>query len=324
MDPIDRILQARTARELFAGADAEILYKKLQRQVHPDLNQTRLADATAAFVRLNELYKKLSTGNATTFTTKKATWTVLDDVWRASGVRYRAVDKTEDTWVAYVATTQATGPFVEGHRNLENLTKDLLEDDQLNGTTHRYFFPRVMDKFKLGDQKKEARVLSAELPDTRWFPLSSWTSIDPKDIAWIARRVLIALDLVHSKGFVHGSPHLEAIIIEPAQHGVMLKDWQYSVRKGDPIQLIDPQAKDAYPTWVKDVDSTKDARIDLMVVGHAFEKLSKASAAPPWMEEFFHELRVNPPKKAVYALEKLTKLLDEKWERRFHPMSYPK
>ncbi len=324
MDPIDRILTAKTARELFAGGDIEILYKKLQRQVHPDLNQTRLADATAAFVRLNELYKRFSSGDGTTFTTKKATWTVLDDVWRSSGVRYRAVEKTEDTWVAYVATAQATGPFVEGHRVLENVTRELLKDDQTNGTTHRYFFPRIVDKFKLGDKKVEARVISAELPDTRWFPLSSWTSIDPKDIAWIARRVLIALDLVHSKGFIHGSPHLEAVIIEPAQHGVMLKDWQYSVRQGDPLQLIDPVAKAAYPSWVKDVGSTKDGRIDLMVFGHAFAKLSKASAAPPWLEQFFQELSVNPPKTAVQALEKLTALLDANWERRFHKMEYPK
>lgn len=324
MNPIDRILQARTSRELFAGEDVESLYKKLQRQVHPDLNQDRLEDATAAFVRLNEFYSRFNSGDGTTFTTKKATWTVLDDVWSSSGVRYRAVAKTEDTWVAYVATTQATGPFVEGFRILENLTRSLTEDDQRDSTTHRYYFPRILDKFKLGDQKKEARVISAELPDTRWFPLSQWTSVDPKDIAWIARRVLVALDLIHSKGFLHGSPHLESILVEPAQHGVMLKDWQYAVRKGDPLVLVDPHAMEAYPSWVKDVGSTKDGRIDLMVFGHAFEKLSKASAAPPWLVEFFRELRTNPPKKAVYAMEKLTALLDKNWERKFHPMSYPR
>lgn len=324
MNPIDRILQARTASELFSDDDSEKLYKKLQRQVHPDLNQDRLTDATAAFVRLNELYKRLTKGDAITFTTKKGTWTVLGDVWRSSGVRYRAVEGVEDTWVAYVATTQATGPFVEGHRILDTLTKDLLESDLRDATTHRYFFPRVLDKFKLGDQKKEARVLSAELPDTRWFPLSQWTSVDPRDIAWIARRVLIALDLVHKNGFLHGSPHLEAILVEPEKHGVMLKDWQYAVRKGDPLQLIDPKAKDAYPAWVKDVNSTADGRIDLMVFGDAFEKLSHASAAPPWLEDFFKQLKLSPPKEAVTALKKLTALLDEKWERKFHPMSYPR
>lgn len=322
MDSIDRILQARTARELFDTAEPEKLLKKLQRQVHPDLNHDRLAEATEAFVRLNELYALL-TKRTTTFTTKKATWTVLSDIWRSSGVRYRAVEGVEDTWVAYVATTQATGPFVEGHRILELLTKELLESDLQHTTTHRYFFPRVLDKFKLGEQKKEARVLSAELPDTRWFPLSQWTTIDPKDIAWIARRGLIALDLVHRHGFLHGSPHLEAFIIEPKQHGLMLKDWQYAVRQGDPLQLIDPKAKAAYPTWVKDTHATADGRLDLMVFGDAFERLAHASSAPAWFEEFFHQLKVSPPPKAAIALDVFTKLLATKWERKFHLMNYP-
>lgn len=320
---IDQILRARTANELFGAGDADTIFKKFQRSVHPDLNPDRLADATAAFVKLSELYKKHGKVETTTFVTKKGSWTLGGDVWKSSGVRYRSVEGSTDTWVAYVATTQATGPFTEGHRILESLTKDLLEDDLKNTTNFRYFFPRILDKFKLGDQRREARALSAEVPDTRWFPLSSFTSIDPRDIAWIARRALVALDLIHSKGYLHGSPHLEAFIIEPVQHGVMVKDWQYAVRMGDPISNVDPQALKAYPSWVKDVGATKDGKLDVIVFAHAFLSLSKASGAPLWLQEFFAGILKNPPSSAAMVLNELTELLDKHWERKFHPMAYP-
>ncbi len=325
MSPIDRVLQARTARELFGETDAEAEFKKLQRQVHPDLNPDRSTDATAAFVRLSELYKLLSKATEpSVFVTKKGSWSAsASDVWTSSGVRYRALTGTEESWIAYVSNPAATGPFVEGHRNLENLLRETLEEDLRNTTTHSYFLPRVLDKFKLGDQRKEARVLSAELPGTRWFPLSLWTSMAPEDIAWIARRGLIALDIVHKHGYLHGSPHLEAFLIEPEQHGVMLKDWQYSVRQGDPLQLVDMRAKNAYPKWAKEVNATRDGRIDLMVFGHAFDELCKMSSAPPWLREVFQQLQSDPPKKAVDALRKLTEVLDNHWPRKYHPMAYP-
>lgn len=323
MDAIDLILSVTTPAELFKTDDAEAYLKKLQRAVHPDLNPTRVEDATLAFVKLNQFYKRFTTKTFATVTTKRGSWTVLADVWKSSGVRYRAVEDTDETWVAYVATPGASGSFVEGHRILEDLVRTLEEKDAAEGTSHRNFFPLTLDKFKLGEHKREARVLSSGVVGTRWFPLSQWTSVDPKDIAWIARRGLVALDLIHNAGYLHGSPHLEAFIIEPEQHGLMLKDWQYSVRRGDPLRLIDPQAKDAYPAWAKDTDATKNTAMDLMVFGHAFAKLAKSSNAPAWLERFFHKLQTDPPKKAVHGLRKLDELLDAHWERKFHPMAYP-
>lgn len=320
---IDQILRARTAQELFGSGDADATFKKLQRAVHPDLNPDRLADATAAFVKLSEFHKRHGKGETLTFTTKKGSWTLGGDVWKSSGVRYRSVEGSTDTWVAYVATTQATGPFTEGHRILENLTKTLLEDDLNNTTTYRYFFPRIQDKFKLGDQRREARAISAEIPNSRWFPLSSFTSVDPRDIGWIARRALMALDLVHSKGYLHGSPHLEAFIIEPEQHGLMLKDWQYAIRMGETISNVDPRAIKAYPSWVKDMGATNDGKLDVMVFAHAFSKLAKDSGAPVWLQQFFTELHGNPRSSAAQVLHELTDLLDKHWERKFHPMAYP-
>jgi hypothetical protein len=323
---IDLILNAATPQKLFpVAAEADAVFKKLQRQVHPDLNPTRQSEATAAFVRLQEFYKKLTGGPAkSTFVTRKGSYTVLKDVWKASGVRYRAVEGTEETWMAYVATPGAQGPFVEGHRHLSALNRLLEEQDSKAGTTLRYFLPRVLDQFKLGDGKVEARILSAEAPGTRWFPLSQWTSMDAHDIAWIARRSLVALDLVHKHGYLHGSPHLEAFIVEPVKHGLMLKDWQYAVRQGDPLQLIDPQAKSLYPSWSKEPAATRKAELDLIIFGGAFAQLSRSSGAPLWLQEFFQQLQKTPPAKAEWALAKLTALLDSHWKRAFHPMEYPR
>ena len=53
--------------------------------------------------------------------------------------------------------------------------------------------------------------------------------LDPRDVAWMWRRLLVALGLAHRAGVVHGAVLPDHVLIEPADHGVVLVDWCYSV-----------------------------------------------------------------------------------------------
>jgi hypothetical protein len=53
--------------------------------------------------------------------------------------------------------------------------------------------------------------------------------VDPRDVAWMWRRLLVALGFAHRAGVLHGAVLPEHVLIHPEQHGLVLVDWCYSV-----------------------------------------------------------------------------------------------
>jgi hypothetical protein len=77
----------------------------------------------------------------------------------------------------------------------------------------------------------------------RRFP----AGLDPRDVAWIWRRALVALGFAHHSGLIHGAvlpPHL---LIHPNEHGLCLIDWCYSSRGPNPAML--PALVARYRSW---------------------------------------------------------------------------
>jgi hypothetical protein len=52
--------------------------------------------------------------------------------------------------------------------------------------------------------------------------------IDPRDAAWIWRRLLVAVGAAHRAGLIHGAILPEHVLIHPDEHGLALVDWCYS------------------------------------------------------------------------------------------------
>ena len=75
--------------------------------------------------------------------------------------------------------------------------------------------------------------------------------LDPRDATWIWRRLLVALGAAHRAGVLHGAVLPPHVMIHPAEHGLVLVDWCYSVsRPGGPIPAILERYRDWYPPEV--------------------------------------------------------------------------
>lgn len=320
---LEQILKAKTLADLIdtkLNDDAFLReYTKLLRLTHPDMNPHDSSKATDAFVHLQALKaRKVIPGQHITVKTKRNTYLIGEDRWKSSGVRYRSIVGDDQSWLAYVSIQKATGSFVSGYRNLKEIRTKAKDEDR------EHFFPLIKDSLRFGENElKEARVITADVPGTRWFGVDDFKLISPRDIGWISRRVFIALDLTHKAGYLHGSPGLDSLLIEPVQHGIMLKDWQYSVKMGEPLSLIDSKAAKYYPTWAKDSGSTKDGKLDIIIAAAGLKELALASKSPDWLIKFFDYLVKYTPKTANIALGELTEALDDHWPREFHPMAYP-
>jgi hypothetical protein len=74
--------------------------------------------------------------------------------------------------------------------------------------------------------------------------------LDPRDAAWMWRRLLVAVGFAHRAGLVHGAVLPPHVLIEPADHGLVLVDWCYSVLPGDRVPALVPDYADWYPAEV--------------------------------------------------------------------------
>lgn len=72
--------------------------------------------------------------------------------------------------------------------------------------------------------------------------------IDPRDAAWMWRRLLVALGFAHRAGVLHGAVLPEHVMIHPEEHGLVLLDWCYSVTSAaGPVPAIVGRYRDWYP-----------------------------------------------------------------------------
>jgi hypothetical protein len=65
-----------------------------------------------------------------------------------------------------------------------------------------------------------------------WYTLEEvndrFPVLDPRDMAWMLRRLMVVLGLAHELDIVHGAVLPSHILIHPEKHGLTLIDWCYS------------------------------------------------------------------------------------------------
>ena len=77
--------------------------------------------------------------------------------------------------------------------------------------------------------------------------------IDPKDMAWMFKRILVAIWVAHEQGIVHGAVLPQHILLNLVNHGILLIDWSFSAKISETyIKAIDSTCKDFYPLSVFD------------------------------------------------------------------------
>src|SRR6185369_10951168 len=121
------------------------------------------------------------------------------------------------------------------------------------------YVPRLVETFRhrsASGPTRRANVIAtsaSRLHSLAEVQLKRPHGLDPRDAAWMWRRLLVAIGLAHRAGVVHGAIVPQHVLIEPDEHGVVLIDWCYSA--SDPaehIAAIVPGHRDDYPPEVLD------------------------------------------------------------------------
>ena len=75
--------------------------------------------------------------------------------------------------------------------------------------------------------------------------------LDPRDMAWMYRRILVALGFAHQAGYVNASVIPSAVLIHPEKHGLIIFDWVYGAPDGGDPLGVESNYEDYYPPEIR-------------------------------------------------------------------------
>lgn len=297
---------------LFTGDRPKRCYRQLAALVHPDIHPGDAA-AAAAFQRLSQLWDQFSRG---------------DEEPAEAGPLF-----TGDIANLYLHEGGLVKiPRDPADNDLMDREARALKALARNGDTGTTMYAsHLISRLRYQDpatgMERRANVIGrhdhcvtlADVHDA--YP----AGVDPKDAAWMWRRLLVAIGHGHLAGLTHAAVTPDHVLIQPEQHGLVLVDWCYALQAGERAVAVPAQYADWYPPDTKtappghDLDIWLAAKCMLHVMGERVPRQLAAFARGCMLAR--PESR---PSDAGSLLLELDDVLERLWgPRKFHPFSMP-
>ena len=286
--------------ELF-GADAARSYRRLARLTHPD---TCPGDerAARAFAKLTSFWRDHQTGPLVARGD-------IANLYRVSQGLLKLVRDPADNDLM--------------RREAEALTQ--LRDQA--DARFRAYFPSLVqarrhEEIRSGIQR-HANLIG---PLTGFRSLAEVRSafpagVDPRDAAWMWRRLLVAAGAAHRAGVIHGAVLPEHVMIHPAEHGLVLVDWCYSVRApAGRLRAVVQRYRAWYPPEVL-AGQLAGPHLDIWLATRCMTELI-GGRMPPRMAAFARGCLLASPGRRPWDAWRLLAEFDELLERLYGPRTY--
>lgn len=336
----EQVESAKTPADLFTDPDrARSTYRRLARIIHPDTNKND-PRAHEAFEKLGLLWDEYNgvsrkprhaAGPANTpkgliFESKRYTFFVGDIVKRADYANIYPAEYIDGTVHRYGALKLPRSP--KNNDLIENEVKmlKLLKE----GVPERYqmFHPTTIDTFIHRDKvtnKQRRAVVTNALPKfvSLQEVLDAYPNgIHPRHVAWITRRLWVALDVAHKAGVVHGAVFPENIMIHPEDHSVVLINWSYARPVGEQLKAVVPRYRDE--GWYGlSLNKKLDHRIDVKLAAKTMEAMLGNQDAKSF-RAFFKGCQVASTPDAGSLFAEFEELLTQVYgERKYVPFNMP-
>jgi hypothetical protein len=205
------LIEAAAGPDELFGSDAARAYRRLAQLTHPDAHpgDGRAADA---FAKLAALWRQ-----------HQASSGVL--VARGDIANFYRVDRG----LLKMARDPADNDLMRAEATALTQLRDRVD------APLRAYFPNLVEAQRRQDPgsgvRRRANLIG---PLTEFRNLAEVRAafpggLDPRDAAWMWRRLLVALGAAHRAGLIHGAVLPEHVMIHPGEHGLVLVDWCYSV-----------------------------------------------------------------------------------------------
>ncbi|MDI9916790.1 hypothetical protein [Rhodococcus sp. IEGM 1379] len=261
---LETVESASVASDLFGPVSHDVAprramkrrYYRLVSVIHPDrVCLGDVARSAAATARLNELYgiwvaQADSMNIGPVYIGERGEYRLGGSVASGSvSELYGARDQSGTSVVLKIPRDCRANSMIEAERNA-------LGDIAHSGNSgwSVFYFPRLVDRVSHHDnvsgERREINVLNDLTGEflTLSDVLAAYPNgLDPRDWAWMHRRLLRTLAVAHAQGWVHTAITADNILIHPDLHGVVLAGWSFATRPGDrPVATI-ASAHPSYP-----------------------------------------------------------------------------
>ncbi len=205
------------------------------------------------------------------------------------------------------------------------------------------FLPTVLESFGYvggpNEPPRHANVLRLH-PDVRSPADDLYTlaevraaypaGLDARDVAWVWRRLLTVLGFAHAAGVAHGAVLPVHVLVDPADHKLVLIDWAAATLPARPTPPVPPAAPAAYRAWVAvdrypshAADVRLAARCMLALLGSA-DDTPPPPAADPAVVRHLDRAAHAAASEAWQLRAEFDQLIDTLWgPRRFRPLTMP-
>ncbi|WP_333770252.1 molecular chaperone DnaJ [Streptomyces sp. IBSBF 2435] len=117
---------------------------------------------------------------------------------------------------------------------------------------HRAYAPTLIESFRQRHDDGTEHVVNALAALPGFHTLAEVAAahpggLDPRDAAWMWRRLLTALGWAHRARLIHGAVFPEHVLIHPEMHGLVLVDWCYATATGTDLPVLLSQHAGSYP-----------------------------------------------------------------------------
>lgn len=327
---LDEVLNATSLMHL-EGADGKKpnrVFLMYARKVHPDMFQdtdtkTKAEKAMAHLSSLKDQSEGKSTGPS--LSKPRASKNVIRTKKHTYELKH--LFHKNDTFTKYITT------YDDGHKEawlfiLNSPTDNDLAETHIEAikkiddvpSDYRLFFPAIIESFDYRDEQTgETRKIISTHVAPGFRTMSDILDVYPdgisgRDVAWMFRRMLVAVGNAHELNIVNGAPTFDSFMIHDAQHGIILSDWQYSVETGQPLKVIPAKYKDFYPQYALDGHPVDD-RLDLYVISKMAELLL-GKREPQQLRNFFKGCQLSKVPNAAELLSEFDTLLDRLYGKR--------
>ena len=200
------------------------------------------------------------------------------------------------------------------------------------------YLPNLVDTFVYQSSGMDRKTLVFE-KDSGWYSLEDVhkaypDGIDPKDMAWMWRRLLVVLGFSHGNRVIHGAMLPRNVLILPDEHGLMLVNWHHAVRdpliSGEYMRIVDHEYRSWYPHEVLKTgipsfgtDIQMSAKCMIWLLGGDPHSKVFPNSVPAPIKAFLKGCILpgsRAPQNAWHLKEEFDELLGRLWgERKFHP-----
>jgi len=229
---------------------------------------------------------------------------------------YKARNSKDENVLIKISSKPSYNPWLEKERIFVRKNKDK-------------YIPGIIDSFFITDNGRRYQVLV--MPYVEGYVsitdiLNAYPDgLDPRDAAWIGRRIMGQVVLAKELEVVHTSIIPDHLLVNVHSHDPLHIGWGHSIKEGEKLSLIISKWKDNYPPEVFD-KKRLDEKTDVFMAGQMMVSLFGKNKYPESVRKvLLKSIDLSPSKRpdAVKTLSEFTYVIRNEWGKKYRKFKMP-